>query len=169
MNALTQEVKAAVKRIEKKDQGIMNELRNAAGFAVFPSVGRASVVLGGAYGHGLVFEGGQTIGEASVGQFTIGIQVGGQTFSLLLIFKTQDAFNRFKRGRITFSANASAAIAKAAATGAADYEKDVIAKAYSQGGMILEISLGGQGFRFKPNSILKEQGPPEPEAERKVS
>src|SRR3954470_13453123 len=103
MNALEQEVKAAIKVIKNKDKGVMKELEKAAGYAVFPSVGRAGVVLGGAYGHGLVYEGNQSIGEASVGQFTIGVQVGGQTFSLLLIFRTQDALERFKRGRIAFN------------------------------------------------------------------
>jgi lipid-binding SYLF domain-containing protein len=169
MNALIQEVKAAIKRIEKSDKSVLNELKKAAGFAVFPSVGRAAVVLGGAYGRGLVFEEGQPIGEASVGQFTVGVQVGGQTFSLLLIFKTKESFERFKHGRIAFNASASATIGKAAATGTADYEKDVIAKAYSLGGMLLEASLGGQAFRFKPKSILDEQAPPKPKPERKVS
>jgi lipid-binding SYLF domain-containing protein len=170
MNALYEEVTAAMKRIEAKDQELRKELREAVGYAVFPSVGRAGLILGGAYGSGVVFEKGQPIGEASLGQLTIGIQVGGQTFSLVIIFRTKDAFDRFKHGRIAFTANASAAMVKAAASGTADYEKDVIAKAYSQGGMIIEASLGGQGFRFKPKSLLEEDAtsePVQPETEKK--
>jgi hypothetical protein len=73
--------------------------------------------------------------------------------------------DRFKRGRIGFTANASAAAGKAAATGTSDYEKDVIVKAYSQGGMLLEASLGGEGFRFKSKSILEAA---RPEGEKKT-
>lgn len=155
MNALHQEVKGALTRVEAKNKGLIEELKKAPGYAVFPSVGRAGLVLGGGYGHGVVFERDQPIGEASIGQMTLGIQVGGQTFSEIVIFKSQPALERFKRGRIAINANASADIVKAAASGTADYEKDVVAKAYSQGGMLLELSLGIQGFSFKAASTLE--------------
>lgn len=168
MNALEQEVQAALKAIKNKDKAIAKDLEKAAGYAVFPSVGRASLVLGGAYGHGLLFEGNKSIGEVTVGQFTIGIQLGGQSFSLLVIFCTKDALERIKHGRIAFSANASAVIAKAAASGAADFERDVVAKAYSKGGMLLEVSLGGQGFRFRPKATLDHPIHPESKHQKKA-
>jgi lipid-binding SYLF domain-containing protein len=167
MNALEQEVNAALKAIKNKDKSIAKDLEKTAGYAVFPSVGRAGVVLGGAYGHGLLFEKNESIGEVTVGQFTIGIQLGGQSFRLLLIFCTKDALERIKHGRIAFSANASAVIAKAAASGAGDFERDVVAKAYSKGGMLLELSLGGQGFRFRPKATLQHPTQPEPKPEPK--
>ena len=157
MSAIHQEAVGALTRIKAKNQGLSEELGKAAGYAIFPSVGRAGVVLGGAYGHGEVYERGEPIGEASIGQMTLGVQVGGQTFSEIVIFQSQDALERFKRGRIAFNANASADIVKAAASGTADYEKDVVAKTYSQGGMLLELSLGLQGFTFKSKAVLETQ------------
>lgn len=158
MSAIQQESKGALERIKAKNQGLVKELEQAPGYAIFPSVGRAGTVLGGAYGHGMVYERGEPIGEASIGQMTIGVQVGGQTFSEIVIFRSQEALDRFKRGRISFNANASADVVKAAASGTADYEKDVEAKTYSQGGMLIELSLGVQGFRFKPKETLGRHG-----------
>jgi lipid-binding SYLF domain-containing protein len=156
MSAIYQEAKGALKEIGTKQQGLENELRKVPGYVVFPSVGRAGAIVGGAYGHGVAFEHNEPIGEASLGQFTLGVQLGGQTFHLLVLFRSQEALERFKRGRIAFNANASADIVKAAASGTADYEKDVYVKAYSMGGMLLEVSLGIQTLSFKAKSVLEE-------------
>lgn len=59
------EAVAALARLEKRHPELKQELEKAWGFAIFPSVGRASAVLGGAYGHGEVFEQGKSIGFAT--------------------------------------------------------------------------------------------------------
>ncbi len=156
MSALSQEVKAALRRIETKNSELIAELQDAPGYAVFPSVGRAGLVLGGAYGRGMVFEHGRHVGDATIGQVTLGVQLGGQTFSEIVVFCTPEALDRFKRGRIAFDANASAGFVKAAA-GTINFEKSVIAKTYTQGGMMIEAALGVQWFRFKPQSKAEPQ------------
>ena len=47
------------------------------GYAIFPSVGKAAAVVGGAYGHGVVFEQGKRIGYATIAQMTVGRQQPG--------------------------------------------------------------------------------------------
>jgi hypothetical protein len=123
---------------------------------VFPSVGRASVVLGGAYGKGQVFEQGQPIGFATISQMTIGVQVGGQTFTQLLLFDSKPALDEFRNGRLAFTGNASAVIVKAAASGTTNHGT-VRAHAYSRGGMLLELSLGGAKFNFIPPEQAAEK------------
>lgn len=157
MSAIYQEVKAAQTRIEAKNKGLMDELNKAVAYIIFPSIGRAGLIVGGSYGHGIVFEHGKPVGEASTGQVTVGVQVGGQTFSMVVLFCTPEAYDRFRRGRIGFAANASADMAKAAASGIADYEKDVVARTYSQGGMLVEASIGVQSLTFKPKELLEEK------------
>jgi hypothetical protein len=95
-----------------------------------------------------VFEHGKPIGFATLNQLTFGVQVGGQTFSELVMFTTKDALDTFKRSKLSFTANASAVIVKAGATGTSS-PATTIAKAYSRGGMLLEASLGGQKFTYK--------------------
>ena len=61
-------------------------LKKAYGYAVFPSVGKAALVIGGAHGKGAVFERGKMIGYATMSQTTLGVQLGGSTFAEVLIF-----------------------------------------------------------------------------------
>lgn len=147
---------AALARLQEKHPDLKDTLANSYGYVVFPSVGRASLVLGGAYGHGEVFERGTPIGFATVSQITIGIQVGGQTFSELLVFPKKESMDEFKSGKVAFNANATAAIVKAAASGTGNFG-GVTAHAYSRGGMLLELSLGGQKFSFIPPRRLDEE------------
>ena len=145
-----EETAAALNRLQEKHKDIKEKLQKAYGYAVFPSVGRAGVVLGGAYGQGEVFEGGKPVGFATMSQITVGVQVGGQTFTQILTFGNQKSFENFKkRGKLGFTANASAVMVKAAAT-ATNNVSDVQASAYSMGGMLIELSLGGSKFMFIP-------------------
>jgi lipid-binding SYLF domain-containing protein len=146
---LRQRAQAVLEKLEKKDPGLKQLLRKAYAYAVFPSVGKAALVVGGSYGRGAVFEKGRMIGYGTISQMTIGVQVGGDTFTEILVFHDRKQLERFKRGHMAFAANASAVIVKAAAAGTSDF-KGVTALAYSSGGMLLELSLGGQKFTFKP-------------------
>jgi lipid-binding SYLF domain-containing protein len=146
---LEKRVEATLKRLEAKDPGLRKLLEKAYGYAVFPSVGKAALVVGGSYGRGAAFEKEKMIGYATISQMTIGVQIGGDTFTEILIFNDKDSLKRFKQGRMAFAANASAVLVKAAAAGTNNF-KGVTALAYSSGGMLLELSLGGQKFKFKP-------------------
>jgi lipid-binding SYLF domain-containing protein len=148
--AIHEEAAAALNRLQKQHGDLKGKLEKSYGYAVFPSVGRAGVVLGGAYGQGEVYESGQPVGFATISQITVGVQVGGQTFSEILIFHNKKSMDNFKkRGKLGFTANASAVIIKAAAT-ATNKVSDVEARAYSLGGMLLEASLGGSKVMFIP-------------------
>ena len=141
---------ATLKRLEEKDRGIKQMLKKAYAYAVFPSVGKASLVVGGSYGRGAVFEKGKFIGHATISQFTIGVQIGGDTFTELMVFENKEALDRLKKGKMAFAANASAVLVKAGAAGTKDFTNGVAAYAYSRGGMLLEAVIGGQKFKFKP-------------------
>lgn len=154
---LDEDVQATLERLEQKDRGLKQFLKKAYGYAVFPSVGKAALVVGGSYGHGEVFERGKRIGFATLAQTTIGVQVGGDTYSEVIAFESKETLDRFKKGRLAFAANASAVLVKAGAAGTADYEKGVSVFVYSEGGMLLELAIGGQKFKFRPLS----EGPPD--------
>jgi lipid-binding SYLF domain-containing protein len=142
--------KATLTWLTTKDPGLKQALDKAYGYAVFPAMGRASAVLGTARGHGEVFEQGKPIGFARLTQVTIGVQVGGQTFSELMLFNNKDTLERFRKGKVSFTANASAVLVKGG-TGTSD-PGNVTAKAYSRGGLMLELSLGGQKFSFSKHA-----------------
>jgi len=153
LNELHADVQAAVLHMTAADPGIDALLKRAYAYAVLPSVGKASAVIGGAFGKGEVFKGGELVGYCAVAQLTIGVQIGGQTFSEIVAFENKPAFERFKSGRYAFAANASAVLVKAGAATSVNYEKGAAVLIHSDGGMMLEAAIGGQKFFFKPGVL----------------
>src|SRR5262249_47476598 len=97
MRALHDEVTATVARLTALHPGLQQELDKAYGYVIFPSVGRASVVLGVSFGRGIVFNHGQPIGTATITELTLGVQVGGQTFSEIILLPNKSTLDRLRR------------------------------------------------------------------------
>jgi lipid-binding SYLF domain-containing protein len=133
-----------------QDPGLRAELDRAAGYAIFPELGKAGVILGATYGNGEVYEKGVKIGYAELSQGTIGAQLGAQAFSELIVFRTQEALNDFKDGEFSFAANATAVAIKPGAAASATYNDGVAIFVHIKGGLMAEAAVGGQRFTFKP-------------------
>jgi len=144
-------VQAAILDLLKKDPGMKDWFTKAAGYAVFPSVGKGGIGIGGAHGNGLVIAGDKTIGTTSLSQVTIGLQLGGQAYAEFIFFKDETALNDFKRGNYEMGAQASAVAATAGASADADYNSGVAVFTDVSGGLMYEASIGGQKFKFRPN------------------
>lgn len=140
----------AILAIKKADPGIEAFFNNAAGYAVFPSVGKGGIVVGGAYGKGLVIVGGQVDGYTTMTQATVGLQLGGQVYALFIFFKDEAAIANFKRGNYEFGAQASAVAATAGASADTSYDKGVAVFTHATGGLMVEGSVGGQKFTYEP-------------------
>lgn len=140
----------AILAIKKADPGIEAFFNNAAGYAVFPSVGKGGIVVGGAYGKGLVIVGGQVDGYTTMTQATVGLQLGGQVYALFIFFKDAAAIANFKRGNYEFGAQASAVAATAGASADTSYDKGVAVFTHATGGLMVEGSVGGQKFTYEP-------------------
>ncbi|NJW55242.1 hypothetical protein HC175_20210, partial [Salinimicrobium sp. CDJ15-91] len=56
---LKSDAKKAVEAFKEKDNSIQEILDRAAGYAVFPNVGKGAWILGGAAGNGVVYENGK--------------------------------------------------------------------------------------------------------------
>ncbi len=146
---------------------------NAYGYAVFPTIGKGGVGIGGAHGKGQVYRGGKVTGKTSVTQLTIGLQLGGQAFSQIIFFQDKRAYDEFTSGKFEFGAQATAVAITAGATAQAGtggagasatagrgdagkqetgYKGGMAIFTYVKGGLMYEASLGGQKFNFKPIS-----------------
>ena len=132
-----------------KDATLEKTLNNAAGYAVFPSVGKGGAGVGGAYGRGVVYQDGKAIGFCDLSQATIGLQLGGQAYSEILVFATQDALDRFKQGNFAFSAQATAVALQSGAAANAKFSEGVAVFTMGQSGLMYEASIGGQKFSFE--------------------
>jgi lipid-binding SYLF domain-containing protein len=144
------DVAKAILAIKKADPGIDSFFQSAAGYAVYPSVGKGGIVVGGAYGKGLVIVGNRVDGRTTMTQGTIGLQLGGQVYSQFIFFKDDAAIANFKRGNFEFGAQASAVAATKGASADASYDKGVAVFTNASGGLMVEGSVGGQKFTYEP-------------------
>lgn len=61
-----------------KESGQVSEFFNSAyGYALFPTIGKAGIGIGGAHGKGRVYSQGKHVGNASMTQLSFGAQLGG--------------------------------------------------------------------------------------------
>ena len=147
-----------------------NFFKTAYGYAVFPTIGKGGVGIGGAFGKGRVYAKGKHVGDTSMSQVTVGFQLGGQGYSEIIFFEDERAFKEFTKGNFEFGADATAvaitaaAGAKASTTGASagasggkkdaatvgSYHKGMATFTIVKGGLMYEASVGGQKFTYKP-------------------
>ncbi len=150
--ALKSESEAALERMYSWGPDLEAFVDAAHGYAIFPSVGKAGLVVGAAYGRGEVFRGGEMIGYADITQATVGAQVGAQEFSELIVFETEAAMQRFIDDAFDVTANASAVILKEGAGAAWNYDDGVVIIVQPKSGAMAEATVGGQKFDYTPKN-----------------
>ena len=148
--ATEQDVKTALAEFERTNPKIKPFLESAYGYAVFPTVAKGAIGIGGAHGDGLVYEKGKLIGATTLSQITIGFQLGGQAYRELICFQNKQALDRFKGENFEFDAQASGVAVTAGISFDASYEHGVAIFTMAKGGLMYEASVGGQKFSFEP-------------------
>ncbi|MEP4148469.1 MAG: hypothetical protein ABJL54_14725 [Halioglobus sp.] len=145
---------------------------SAYGYAIFPTIGKGGIGIGGAHGKGRVYIGGRHVGNTTMTQITMGFQLGGQAFSQIIFFEDQRAFREFSTGNFEFSAQATAVAITAgvsaeantgggiaagasggqnnAATTHGGYRKGMAIFTIAKGGLMYEAAVGGQKFDYTP-------------------
>lgn len=156
--------------VYKKSEVVQPFFKNAYGYTVFPTIGKGGLGVGGSYGKGQVYKGGNVTGTASLIKLSFGFQAGGQAFSEIIFFEDKRAYDEFTSGEFAFDASASAVAitagvqAKAGTDGTAagasagpatgkqapsSYHKGMAVFVHTKGGLMYEAAIGGQKFRFK--------------------
>ncbi len=154
--SLVSDAKGTIQTFKKTDPKLDKFFSSAAGYAVFPTIGKGAVGIGGAGGDGVLFVGGQPVGKSSMGQVTIGFQVGGQSYSEIIFFETPSALNDFKKGNFALAAQVSAVALAAGAAANAKYQNGVAVFTATKGGLMYEASVGGQKFGYEPFGAPKK-------------
>jgi len=139
------------------------------GYAVFPTIGKGGMGIGGARGTGRVYRKGAVVGTSTMTQVTVGLQLGGQAYSQIIFFQDKHAFDEFTAGHFAFGAQASAvaitagagaqtstagtgagaSTSKENATTAGAYQQGMAVFTVAKGGLMYEATIGGQRFSFK--------------------
>ncbi len=154
-----------------KEAGESGKLFDEAyGYAVFPTVGRAGIGVGGAHGRGRVFVNGQHVGDTTMTQVTVGFQLGAQGYRMIVFFEDERAFTEFTSGNFEFSAQAKAVAITAGASATAStggssagisggqrdattvggFQRGLATFTVARGGLMYEASVGGAKFSYTP-------------------
>lgn len=139
------------------------------GYAVFPTIGKAGLGVGGAHGDGHVYANGKRIGRVSVTEVSVGLQAGGETYSQIVFFENKAALDAFTVGQFEFSAGVSAIAITASASATAGTEgagapasatkhdaateggfhEGVAVFTIAKGGLMYTASLSGQKYHYR--------------------
>jgi lipid-binding SYLF domain-containing protein len=139
-------------------------------YAVFPTVGEAGFVVGGALGKGHVYVHGQLVGDTTMGQVSVGFQAGGKAYSQIIFFEDKRALDKFESGTFEFAAGASAVAitagasasvgtngTSAGASGTEDharatgaYQGGMAVFTIAKGGLMYAAAIAGQKFSYTP-------------------
>ena len=147
--SLIRESRATLDRFVDRDPGLKSWIDHAHAYAVFPEIAKGGFWVGGGFGHGMVFQGGQAIGRTRVSQGTVGAQIGAQSYSQIIFFQDQTALRTFQRENFEFSAQATAVAATAGRAATTSYERGVAVFIKTRGGLMAEATVGGQRFRYE--------------------
>ncbi len=149
-----QKAQETIAMFMETDPGMKKFFDESKGYAVFPKISKGGLIVGGAGGKGVVYERGllgtTIIGYSTLSQGSIGLQLGGQVFSEIIFFKTDAALDSFKKGTTEFAGTASAVAVNAGTSADANYEDGVAIFTAGESGLMLQASIGGQGFSFEP-------------------
>ena len=156
--SLVAEADAAVASMTAKDASLRDVIDRSAGYAVYPNVGAAGAIVGGAYGRGVVFEDGRPTGFTELNQGSVGAIIGGQTYAQMIVFENEAALNRLKAGNFDIGAEASAVALKAGIAAATRFEGGLAIFQMPKGGLMATAAVTGQKINFQPMQQSYGQG-----------
>lgn len=132
----------------KKEIGAADELlAKSDGVLVFPKVIKAGLGIGGEYGEGALRIGGKTADYYSTAAASIGLQIGAQAKTVVILFLQQEALDKFRASSgWEAGVDGSIAVVKTGAGGSIDttnIKDPIIGFILDQKGLMANITLEG--------------------------
>ena len=143
---LRERADVVVQEYEARGEGV----GNAAGYAVFPNVGKGGALgfsLG--FGRGVVYSGGEPIGVTGFNAANIGFALGLQSYSQIVIFPTTEAVERFTKGPWAGAAQANAVFIKWGVSADADFSSGRELRTEDNWGLMYEATIGLNKYAYK--------------------
>lgn len=146
---LMADAKMAKEMLLERNEGLQDYFDNAAGYVIFPNVGKGGIVVGAASGNGILYENGKARGLADLKKATVGLKAGGQALIEVIFFEDQNELMDFKDGEYELSAGASAVVVESGASVNTNFEKGVAVFTLPKAGLMADLSIGGQKFTYE--------------------
>lgn len=139
---------STIRAFMKENKTITQLVNKSYAYVVFPNIAKGGAILGGAYGEGRAYRRGMWVGNVTLTQYTVGLQVGGQAYREIIFLNTPEAFESFKKGGYEESTQSSIVPLYSGFSGDVNFAKDVSVYTSAKGGLMIEASTGAQKFVY---------------------
>ena len=143
-------VNVAIKRFYKQVAGAEEFVKASKGMLVMPNVVKGALIIGGEYGEGALRIGGKTVDYYNTVSGSFGLQIGGESKDIILLFMTDEALNQFRASEgWEAGIDGNVALISVGAGGRADtttLKNPIIGFVFDAKGLIADISLKGAKF-----------------------
>ena len=141
------EVRETLAQFQKQTSAGHELSQRAVGVLVFPKVIKAGFGVGGEFGEGALLVAGKTVAYYNIASASIGLQMGAQARSEILLFMNEGALGGFRSSKgWKAGVDGSVALATLGAGGAIDTEtakKPVIGFIFSNQGLMYNLTFEG--------------------------
>lgn len=143
-------VDVALERFQEEVKGAKEFLQSAKGVLVFPGVFKAGIGIGGEYGEGALRMGGKTVSYYSTAAASIGLQLGAQKKTIILVFMQDEALKKFRESSgWEVGVDGSVALVKVGAEASIDttnIRDPIVGFVFGQKGLMYNLTLEGSKF-----------------------
>lgn len=130
--------------LSPKNRELVNQ---AAGMLVFPHITKGGVGVGGEYGEGVLRVNNKTTGYYSIVSASLGLTLGVERRSEVILFMNKDVLNKFKSSEgYKIGIDAGVALVSLGAGGQYDtktLQKPILGFVYDEKGLMGDLSLEG--------------------------
>src|SRR5689334_10012559 len=146
-NAINTSANATLHRFVEQNLSAQELGRKAAGALVFPSVVKAGLGFGGAYGEGVLIVHGNPAGYYNIVSASFGFQLGVQSQSIIILFMTEQALSQFEQSYgWKVGVDGSVVVVTLGAAGSIDTDSPtspILGFIFDQQGLMYSLSLEG--------------------------
>ena len=140
-------VEDALKKFQTETSAGVKLASKAKGMLIFPKVYKAGVGIGGEYGEGVLRINGENVSYYNTASASIGIQLGAQMRSHIILFMTEESLKKFRDSNgWEAGIDGSVAIATIGAAGEIDTQtaqQPIIGFIFSNKGLMFNLNLEG--------------------------
>jgi lipid-binding SYLF domain-containing protein len=146
----------ALTQLYNQDEAARQYGRQAKGILVFPNITKAGIGVGGSYGEGVLFVDGRPVDYYSIGSGSLGLTLGAQSFSQVIMFMTDEALRNFRASKgweagvdgsiVAIKEGAAVKEGTAASVGAAPSQDPVVGFILGQTGLMFDASFSGSKY-----------------------
>lgn len=92
-------VDGTLKKFKSEVTGGAEFLERAKGILVFPGVLKGGFIVGGEFGEGALRVGGETVQYYNIASASLGFQIGGQQYAIVMVFLQDEALAKFRESK----------------------------------------------------------------------